>query len=245
MAKEVAATQDNFPVDMSKYAGAGMEQMEAEDYAIPFIKIIQKASPIIDSNPDAKPGMFLNSVSGEIYHSLILVPCGFKKEVVQWADRNTGEGIRGSHAWDTPLMAETEPNDKGLPTFPEGHAHAGDHLIETRYHYVYVIVPDTGEAFPALIAMSSTQHKRSRRWVSLMGTKKVEIGGVRRPAPSFAYKYYAVTEKETRDKNTWYSWVITAGEQIEEEWLLQECIDFYTSVASDTVKVAPEDGGIE
>lgn len=238
--KEVAVQQDKFPVGMEEYANAGMENMEADDYAIPFIKIVQKSSPVIDTKPEARPGMFLNSVSGDLYSELILIPCGFKKEIVQWADRDSGEGIRGSHPWDTPLMAETVPDDKGLPTFPEGHEFAGDCLIETRYHYVYCVVPETGETFPALISMSSTQHKRSKRWVSLMGTRKMEIDGQRRAAPSFAYTYKAQTEMESRDNYTWYSWVITTDEPVSQDWLLAECIALYKSVQADNIKVAEE-----
>jgi hypothetical protein len=238
--KEVAVKEDQFPAGLEEFADAGMENMSAEDYAIPFIKIVQKSSPVIDTNDNARPGMFLNSVSGEIYKELILVPCGFKKEIVQWADRDSGEGIRGSHPWDTHLMAETEPDEKGTPTFPAGHEFEGDCLIETRYHYVYCIVPETGETFPALISMSSTQHKRSKRWVSLMGTRKMTINGQRRTAPSFAFKYKAQTEMEQRDSYSWYSWVITTDEQVQEDWLLAECISLYKSVGADEVKIAEE-----
>ena len=239
--KEVALQEDQLPAGLMDYADAGMEQMEADDYAIPFIKIVQKASPVIDTNPEARPGMLYNSVSGDLYSELILIPCGFKKEIVQWADRDTGEGIRGSHPWNTPLMGETVPNEKGIPTFPPGHEFAGDVMIETRYHYVYVIVPETGETFPALISMSSTQHKRSRRWASLMSSRMLTVNGKRQRAPSFAFKYKAQTEQESRDANTWYSWVITTDEPVEEEWLADECIAFYKSIQSDNVKVSAED----
>lgn len=233
--KEVAVKEDQFPVGMEEYVDAGVD-FEAEDYAIPFIKLVQKASPVIDTNPDARPGMLLNSVSGDLYKDLILIPCGFKKEVVEWADRDSGDGIQGSHPWDTPLMKETTPNEKNIPTLPNGNV-----LIETRYHYVYVIVPETGETFPALISMSSTQHKRSKRWASLIGSRKMTVNGRRVTAPSFAYKYHVTTVQESRDGNTWYSWDITSGPAIDEEWLMTECIDFYKSIKSDAVKVSAED----
>jgi hypothetical protein len=246
---EVATVEEpKFPVGMSEFANAGMENMEAGDYAIPFIKIVQKASPVIDTNPDARPGMFLNSVSGELYRELILIPCGFKKEIVQWAARplpgqkSLRQGIQGSHPWDTPLMQVCVPNDKGIPAFPAGHPFETDLMVETRYHYVYCISPETGEAFPALISMSSTQHKRSKRWVSLIGTRKMEVNGKRVSAPSFAFKYHATTEMESRDQNTWYSWVITTSDAVTEDWLMEECISFYKSILADTVKVSAEDG---
>jgi hypothetical protein len=233
--KELAVQENNFPIGMEEFVDAGVD-FEADDYAIPFIKIVQKASPVIDTNPDARPGMFLNSVSGELYSDLILIPCGFKKEVVEWAPRDSGDGIQGSHPWDTPLMAEAEPDEKNIPTLPNG-----NQLIETRYHYVYVIVPETGETFPALISMSSTQHKRSKRWASLISSRKMTVNGARRTAPSFAYKYNATTVQESRDTNTWYSWEITTGDAVEEEWLMQECVDFYKSIKADDVKVSAED----
>lgn len=235
--KEIAAQEENLPAAMfEEYGDAGMEDFGADDYAIPFIKIVQKASPIIDTNNDARPGMFYNSVSGELYSELILIPCGFKKEIVEWAPRESGDGIQGTHPWDTPLMQQTTPNEKGIPALENGNL-----MVETRYHYVYVIVPDTGETFPALISMSSTQHKRSKRWASLMGAKKMEINGVRRTPPSFAFKYHAQTVQESKDGNVWYSWEITTGPQVEEEWLLRECAEFHKSIKSDTVKVAEDE----
>lgn len=235
--KEVATTEENLPSTLLADLGdAGLEDFGADDYAIPFIKIVQKASPVIDTNDDARPGMFYNSVSGALYKDLILIPCAFKKEIVEWAPRDSGNGIQGSHPWDTELMAQTKPNEKGIPELPNGNL-----MVETRYHYVYIIVPYTGESFPALISMSSTQHKRSKRWASLMGAKKMEINGVRRTPPSFAFKYYATTVQESKDGNTWYSWEITSGPQVDEEWLLCECAEFYKSIRSDDVKIADED----
>lgn len=239
--KEVATTSGQLPAGMEEFYDAGTENMGAEDLAIPFIKIVQKASPVIDTNVDARPGMFLNSVSGQLYDELILIPCGFKKEVVQWADRDSGEGIRGSHPWATPLLEQCVPNEKGQPVFPEGHEFATDLMVETRYHYVYAIDPATGETFPALISMSGSQHKRSRKWSSMISTRMIEVEGGRRKAPSFAFKYHAATEMESKDKNTWYSWVITTGPMVEEDWLCRECIDFYKSIIADDVKVAAED----
>ena len=240
--KEVAVQDDNFPVDMAEFAGAGTEDMTADDMAIPFLKIVQKGSPIMDDHDaGARPGMLMNSVSNMVYDNLILIPCGFKKEVVQWAPRDTGDGIQASHEWDTPLMAETVPDEKGIPTFPEGHEYEGNQLIETRYHYVYVIAPDTGETFPALISMSSTQHTRSRKWAAIINQRMITINGVRQKAPSFAFKYNAKTEPQSKDGNTWYSWVITPGDKVEEEWMLSEAIAFYKSIRADDVKIADED----
>ena len=122
--KEVAVKEDQFPMGMEEYVDAGVD-FDAEDYAIPFLKLVQKASPIIDTNPDARPGMLLNSVSGDLYSELILIPCGFKKEVVEWADRDSGDGIQGSHPWDTPLMADATPNEKNIPTLPNGNVGMG------------------------------------------------------------------------------------------------------------------------
>lgn len=242
--KEVAKQETQLPsteVDLEAYVGAGLENVESEDMAVPFLKIVQKSSPIIDTNPDARPGMILNSVSGEMYTNLVLVPVGFKKEIIQWAPRDSGEGIRATHDWHTPLMAETEKNEKGINEFPPGHDHAGDLMVETRSHYVLAVNKDTGEFFPAIIAMSSTQHKYSKRWVALMNTKRVVINGVQRPSPAFAFEYNATTSQEQRDSYVWHSWTITGGTQIEEEWLLREAMNFYEAIKSDSVRGVDDD----
>ena len=244
MGKEVAeAASTDLAINpaFDDYAGAGTETATADDYAIPFIKIVQKASPVIDENPEARPGMFLNTVSGDLYDSLLLIPCGFKREYVQWADRDSGEGIRGTHPIDTPLLEECVPDEKGVPTFPAEHEFATDQLIETRYHYCMVIVPATGEYFPALISMTSTQHKRSKRWMSLMSARKLERSdGKKIDAPTFAFMYHATTVQESKDQYTWYSWVITTGKMVEDVAMAEDCIKFYKSVLADDVKVSEE-----
>jgi hypothetical protein len=234
--KEVAVHEDKFPAGMEEFADAGMENMDADDFAVPFIKIIQKGSPIMDDpEANARPGMFINSVTNEVYPELILIPCGFKKELVQWAPRESGDGIRGTYDWDNNIMGETTPDEKGIPTLSNG-----DQIIETRYHYAYVIDPNTGETFPAIISMSSTQHTPSRRWSSTIRQRKMDINGERRTAPSFAFKYRAKTEMRTKDGNTWYVWTISPDSAVEEDWLMRECIAFYKSLQAGGIKAAEE-----
>ena len=232
-------------IDYSSHEGAGMENATADDYAVPFIKIVQKSSPIIDENPEARPGQMYNSIDGSLFDELILIPCSFKKEFVHWHLRKTdggvGDGIINTLPMDTPLLAETEPNDKNQNQFPDGHEFEKTVLVDTRYHTVMVIDPGTGAIFPAMMAMVSTQAKRSKRWMSLMSARKVVVQGKRMTAPSYAFQYHATTVKDEKDGDVWYSWQIVNGDQIDDPSLFQECAAFYQASKAGEVRGVDDD----
>ena len=74
--------EENLPsvIDFASFAGAGLDNAESEDFAVPFIYIVQKSAKIIDTNEKARPGMLYNSVTGDLYNELIVIPCHFQKE---------------------------------------------------------------------------------------------------------------------------------------------------------------------
>jgi hypothetical protein len=70
-------------IDFLADIGGGMEGTDKESFAIPFLKVIQKTSPEVDEadaayNAKAKPGMLMNSVTGELFNGktgLTFLPC--------------------------------------------------------------------------------------------------------------------------------------------------------------------------
>lgn len=240
MGKSVAekkGTEVGNVIDYGEYAGAGLENADADDYAIPFIYIVQKNSKVIDTNEDAKPGMFFNNVTGEIYKGLIAIPCEFDKEYVEWVPHDDGGGYKGRHDWDSGILEQCEQDDRGKYFLENGHQ-----IVDTRKHYVLIINPETGEIFPALITMTSTQAKKSRRWLSVMGQRQIELANGRKiQAPTFAFQYSLGTVLETKDSNSWYGWVIQKGDQITDEGLFMQANELHKSIKLGEVKeAAPE-----
>lgn len=202
--------------DMEGDAGGGFEEATKASYAIPFIQILQKGSPSIDPDhpkhkeiPGAKIGAFLNTVTEEIVDGekgLVVLPCHFQQYYIEWADQDKGGGFIAQH--DVPtgvnMLATTVRDDKGHDLLPNG-----NYLVDTRNHYVLVIREDE-IAYPAVISMSSTQTKKSKKWMSAMQDAKEKRGdGSLFTPPMWARSYRVKTIGESNSKGTWRGWDIT------------------------------------
>lgn len=179
----VAELDDELLSDLSQDAGAGLERATQQDYALPFVYLLQKMSPQVDPDSPkhiegAKPGMFLNSMTQELFEELKVIPIEFEKKYIEWVKRDAGGGFIA--AYDTRADAEQNLTDA------ENHQ-----IVDTANHYVLVENND-GEWQPAILSLTSTKLKASRRWVSTMGM--VTIPGPnnsRLRAPTYA-KFYMV-----------------------------------------------------
>src|SRR3972149_1780606 len=147
MSQDVTKVETQLPatLDYSKYAGQGTEQATAGDYALPFLAILQKLSPQCDENNllyigGGKAGMVIEMASGRLLdgkQGINVVPCYFRKDLVEWTPREGGGGFVKSHGWQEKLMEQCERNDRGQLIMPNGNL-----LVDTKYHYVLVLLPD-------------------------------------------------------------------------------------------------------
>lgn len=191
--------------DILRDAGVGVDSMGMDDVAVPYLYILQQMSPQAQEDNDAyiqgaKPGMFYNNVSEEIYDGrekgIVVIPCAYERKYVEWVDRDSGGGYVADHDIDSGILSETSPNDKGIPVLKNGHL-----IIETAYHYVYAQNPNTGIWEELIIPMKSTMLKKSRRWNKALVSTLVP--GTSHRAPRWLYPYLIKTVKETKNNNTW------------------------------------------
>jgi len=84
-------------INFAEDANIGLENITAQDLAIPFLALIQKTSPQIEEIEGCKPGMIFNTVSNKLYKELIVLPCGYKRSFVEWKPREKGGGYVGEH----------------------------------------------------------------------------------------------------------------------------------------------------
>jgi hypothetical protein len=191
--------------DILRDAGVGVEDMSRDDVAVPYLYVLQQLSPQVDEDAEtyvkgAKAGMFYNNVNEEVYDGretgLIVIPCAYERKYVEWVDRDSGGGFIAEHDIDSGILSECTPNEKGVPVLGNGHL-----IIETAYHYVYMMNPISGVWEEIIIPMKSTMLKKSRRWnKTLMATL---IPGTSLRAPRWLYPYRLKTVKETKNTNTW------------------------------------------
>lgn len=100
----------NLPAEVSellrKYAGAGQEDFSAEDFALPFLYLLQDLSPQVKSRDPkyiegAKAGDFLHSVMQSVIDGetgIRCIPIAHRKVYNEWVPRKEGGGFVASHA---------------------------------------------------------------------------------------------------------------------------------------------------
>ena len=236
------ANTDVAVVDWGQMAGMGSEAAEASDFAIPFLTILQKLSPQIDTVEGSKPGMLIETAGNQLFNEdgggLMVIPCYFRKDMVEWKPRDSGGGLVAAHGWNDQLMATATKNERGQMILPNGNI-----LVDTKYHYV--LVPTEKGLVHAVLSMTSTQLKKSRKWLTVIQMRQMEKDGKTFNPPSFAYYYNIKTVKEENDKGQWMGWVIEAGPEVRDRSLITEAIKFYKSIMAGDVKLSDPDAGLK
>jgi len=244
---EVAVKQSDLPVvafadDMMADAGMGFENVTANDVAIPYLKILQALSPELRGTtkvPGAEEGLIINTVTQQLMKEFRVIPCAFKKSYVEWTPREAGGGLVKEHM-DEAILSKTKKNERNQDVLPNGNL-----IVTTSYHYVLVLTEGGYER--AVMAMSSTQLKKSRRWLGQMMSLQVKVGDKSFTPPPFSHSYHVGTGMETKDTNSWFGWIINDPVMITDKNLYETAKKFGQDVTAGLVKVAepPQDGVVE
>lgn len=222
-----------FASDMMADAGLGFENVSANDVAIPYLKILQALSPElrgVTKVAGAEEGLIINTVTGQLMKEGRVIPCAFKKSYVEWTPREAGGGLVKEHT-DEKILERTKKNERGQDVLPNGNL-----IVTTAYHYVMVV--SDGGFERALIAMSSTQLKKSRRWLGQMMSLQVKVGDKSFTPPPFSHSYHVGTGMETKDTNSWYGWLINDPLMVNDKGLYEAAKKFGADVTAGLVKVS-------
>lgn len=229
--KAVGSVMQDFSAD----AGAGLEGTDKSSFAIPFIVALQGNSPQIEKLDGAKPGMFLNSITNELMKEVFVIPCAFHRRFVRWAPRSEGGGYKGDYS---PVDVELG-HIECLTQDGQAYLIGDDELKDTRNHYCLVKTSD-GVWTPAVISLTSTQIKKSKRWMSRIQTIELRSpAGKPYTPPSFSHIYKATTIKEENSKGAWHGWEIEMIEPVADAELYTKAKVFHDAVMAGTVQVAP------
>lgn len=222
--------------DFAADAGLGMEGADKSSFAIPFIAILQGLSPQLETVDGAKPGLFINTITNECFKEVLVVPCAFQRRFLRWAPRSEGGGYKGEY---NPVDVETG-KIAGVTTNAEGRLMLeNDELKDTRNHFV-LMQTESGAWQPALLSLSSTQIKKSKRWMSrIQGIELRTAQGKPFNPPSFSHVYKLSAVKEENSKGSWWGIEIDLVEPVSDAELYQKAKQFHNSVAAGDVEVAP------
>ena len=239
MSNELATTStESLPAELmeefEQHQGAGMENADGDSYAKPMLQVLQKMSPQVDEDDSAhiegaKPGKLLNSVSGEIYNSLQVIPVYFERMFIEWTPRDQGGGLVNMYGKaEGERLAEDATRDGGAFVLPNG-----NYLMDTRQHYVLMIKPD-GSTEPAMMPMSSSQIKHSRKWVTQMNSVKITgPSGKKIVPPTYAQVYDLTTQQESNDQGTWYGFHLTYNGIVQDPDIFHESKTLYNAFKDD------------
>ncbi len=250
--KQLVAVEDQLPVNavsMSMFeqdAAMGMEEADKNAFAIPFLSLLQGLSPAIETVDGAKAGLFINTITNELYAKAVIVPCAYQRRFLRWSPRSSGGGFRGEyHPKDVEtgnVPGMTEFNGTYFMDVPEGttvlmdaQGHSlYDTLSDTRIHFV-LVQSQNGSWQPAIMSLSSTQIKRSKRFMSIINGIEIKgSNGMTFTPPSFSHVYSVESVKESNTKGSWYSCVFSMEAPIADAEVYAKAKAFSQSVTEGT-----------
>ena len=204
--------EGNLPAEMNfvQDAGAGLENIDKDDLALQFLKLLQSGSDETKKKhanyvEGAEAGMFYNTVTKRLYDGekgIEIIPCYYK---------------------GPEILAKTKKNSSGKDCLDNG-----NEIIKTANHFVII----NGEKpEKALMAMKSTQLKVSRNWNSLMQDQFETDPKTQKnvPAPMFS-RVYKLQSVENSGSFTWHGYKVSLARKVDNASLYQMAKDFHNSL---------------
>jgi hypothetical protein len=215
-------------------ASKGFENVRQESLALPILKLLQNGSGEAQKRNQnyvegAEPGMFLNTVTKQLYNGdkgIQVIPCHYKLEYQEWADYGTGSGRPEMIYPDTSdILEKTTKGPDGKDRLQNG-----NYILTVGQHFV-IIMGDKGSE-TAMISMSSSQGKVSRKWNSMM--KSISLDGKNGPftPPSFSHIYRLSSVLNTGKGNQWYGYSVEKKGMLEDATMYERAKKFYNSLSS-------------
>lgn len=217
--------------DYGDDSGQGFENQDMSDRKLPMLVLLQSNSPqVVESKGKIPVGSFLNSVTGEIYEDVTIVPAVTDHCFVAWVPRDDGGGFRGRYAKDAPIVAamikRNDGRNVGKIPFPQvdaagkpkldakGKPEPTQELVESYEVYCIIYKGEEIVGF-AVIPFTSAKIKVYRAWNSQIRDFSPTIGGKKIPAgkiPLFAHRVRMTSESDTNAKGTFMIPVLSPAE---------------------------------
>jgi len=214
-------------------AFAGLKNIKSESLALPILKLLQNGSGEAQKRNQnyvegAEPGMLLNTVTKKLYQGdkgINVIPCHYKLEYQEWADFGTGSG-RPENIFtdDSDILTKVTKDAMGKDRLPNG-----NYVLTVGQHFI-LILSDDGSMETALVSMSSSQGKVSRKWNSMMMNLTLQgKEGPYTPA-SFSHIYKLSSVLNSGKGNQWYGYTVSLVGPVEDAALYERAKSFNTSL---------------
>lgn len=247
VAVKAQSTAVALPSEFEDFAGYGMDQVRTEDMSIPFLRILAQLSPQVNKRDGAyvegaEAGMIYNTVANEAYdgeEGVLVIPCYYNRRYVEWKPREKGGGYVNAYDVDDKIVHTTYRDDRGNDILPNGN------LLSNTAQFFVLLLDKDGTAQRCLIAMTSTQLKKARKWVTQMQSRTAVGRNGMFVLPMMSQVYRLRTVEERNDKGSWFGWEISHARPIqlpEEKMLFEMGVSFATAVKAGEVKVKEDQG---
>lgn len=253
-----ATTSDINIADIQADSGMGMEGTDKDSYAIPFLSVLQSNSPQLTENDgayieEARQGMLFNTVTQQLFSGkdgVDFVPCAFNRRFIRWAPRKQGGGFKGELLPEQVAKLRDcgeikEHPDNGRLYFPldDGAIDEDrcDLLADTRSHFGLVLTEDGPQR--VLLALTSTQIKKSRMLMSMLDQIKVSTPNGKVTPPTFYNVVHINTVPESNDQGSWYGVKFTPNGFVTDNEVYQNGKAFHNAVVEEKVDVNYEKAG--
>ena len=171
--------------------GTGLEETTTEDFAIPFIRILQQMSPQLNK----QDGRY------NVDAGITVVPCAYVKKYIEWVPREKGGGIVNTDH-SASILKSCKKDLESRRLFLDN----GNEIVETAQFFVLVLEPQPQQA---VVAFTSTQLGASRKWLTMLRMARVQTSkGQSVSAPMFAYQYNLGTLSQSNDKGSWNGYTV-------------------------------------
>jgi hypothetical protein len=232
--KEGALATLNF----EEHAGKGLENIDKDDLALPFLKLLQSGSyetkkkhaKYVDG---AAAGMFYNTVTKKLYDGekgINVIPCFYKMTYPEWApfDRSEGRPVHPDRGPE--IMAQTTKN--GTKDVLSN----GNEIIKTANHFV-ILLGEKPEK--ALMPLKTTQLKTSRGWNSLMDNEVIVQQGTGKsiPAPAFS-RIYHVKSVENSGNFIWHGMTVSLVKPVDNAEIFSMAVEFNAALQKSNIAAA-------
>lgn len=187
---------------LEEYAGQGLDDLDSSDRSVPFLKVLEKNSPEIETVDGAKPGMIIDTATLKLYDSIRFVPAAREHAFVEWVPIDNGGGLVASYDMNSDI-AKWAKSQRGKISLKNG-----NDLVETFYLFG-ILLPEEGDdeldPKPVVLSFTSTRIKTYKSIVNrsdsimLMGAN-----GRKFKAPWFCHVWRIGTLKKVDGAQSWY-----------------------------------------
>jgi hypothetical protein len=214
LAQAVKTQEGGLPAvyDFGEDAGAGLENLSANEILTPFLALLQPLSPQLDKThqkylPNAEQGMFLNTLTNELYDGETGLECIFiARDYVygEWVPRDQGGGFKGTRDPSDALVQKLLQEQGG---FKKLETPDGTDLVE-QYNLYSFVAPklDPMTIDQVVIGFTSTKIKPYKNLMSRIARIRYPVGNKMVQPPLWAHKWKLTAVAQSNSKGRYWNY---------------------------------------